>query len=271
MKKILIALTFSLSSLQLYAGTCTYTMDATQAQLDQLDTNYTKFPTIDLANQKATVTLPQNLNSQSNLQYAATSSVAASSQLGNTTPLIDKPVVANGIVATEYEFDVNSLKNNLGSEESIIVGFYMIGFSNNKGVVTAILKFGKANSESLSEPQIQSTEIMAFYNRANSDPVAHYKYYQTPIPTNGKIRIGTYINQSSKQLGYIFNGVNYGYLSNTLEEPVQSVSFIAIVLPYPGTNTVLAGKMLSAKLITNKSQMIFTYPTGTTDICGNAS
>ncbi len=50
------------------------------------------------------------------------------------------------------------------------------------------------------------------------------------MPIDGKFRVGLYFNPVSKQIGYIINGTNYGYLhliaENALKNPNPNYKFL---------------------------------------------
>lgn len=87
--------------------------------------------------------------------------------------------------------------------------------------------------------------------------------------TDGYQKIGIYVNQDTKQVGVIYNGVNKGYVS-TNPSKINSLAFTN-GMAYYGTDSTSPniGKVHSVELITDKNQFQFTYPTGTKDICGN--
>jgi hypothetical protein len=66
------------------------------------------------------------------------------------------------------------------------------------------------------------------------------------------------------------NGVNKGYLSNYNLPVINSFFMIAAALNGISPNSPNIGKEVSIELITDATKMTQSYPTGTTDICGNA-
>lgn len=90
------------------------------------------------------------------------------------------------------------------------------------------------------------------------------------MPTDGKVRVGLYFNQVSKQMGYIINGTNYRYLNLFTENSLKSMGFKGAGIQSPNANSKFLGKTISVQLITDKANMHFTYTIGITDICGNA-
>lgn len=81
-------------------------------------------------------------------------------------------------------------------------------------------------------------------------------------------RLGIYINQDTKQVGFISNGIDEGYQFK-LPGALQKVAF-AINGNINIISTNLFGHELSSELITDRNALQFSYPQGTTDMCGNA-
>ncbi|OTG67668.1 DUF4882 family protein [Acinetobacter silvestris] len=87
--------------------------------------------------------------------------------------------------------------------------------------------------------------------------------------SDGYQQIGIYINQNTKQMGVIYNGVNKGYIS-THPQKIANLSFEMNMSSYGVEATSPnIGKDLSVDLITDKSKFSFIYPVGTKDICNN--
>lgn len=85
---------------------------------------------------------------------------------------------------------------------------------------------------------------------------------------NASNRFGVYINKQTKQVGYILNGVNKGY-QWSYTNPITELSFM-IASGFDGflsTSTKL-NQEVSIELITDSEKLEYSYPTGTTDICG---
>lgn len=86
--------------------------------------------------------------------------------------------------------------------------------------------------------------------------------------SNGYQRLGMYINQNTKQVGFIVNGVDQGYKS-TLPAPLENIRF-SVSSGISIYSNQLFGQELSNELITDRNALQFNYPQGTTDMCGNA-
>lgn len=82
-------------------------------------------------------------------------------------------------------------------------------------------------------------------------------------------RFGIYINRQTKQIGYILNGVNKGYRWEYIDN-INDIGF-TLANSFGGfkSNSSHIGKEVSFELITDHSELQFTYPSGTDDICGN--
>ncbi|HEO1806487.1 TPA: DUF4882 domain-containing protein, partial [Acinetobacter baumannii] len=135
MNKIFFGLLISSGiSVNTYAA-CTYNFDATQAQVDAKNATGGRqiklMSPISIAEQKGTATITYVGNTP-------VDQVVTSSKLINMTsiqtPLVDKAVVGNNIVAAEFIFDASNLKNiALGdSYETQQMAFQILGASNIK-------------------------------------------------------------------------------------------------------------------------------------------
>ncbi|WP_433848258.1 DUF4882 family protein [Acinetobacter proteolyticus] len=87
--------------------------------------------------------------------------------------------------------------------------------------------------------------------------------------SNGYQRLGVYVNQTTKQIGLIFNGMNSGYI-RSFANKLDSFAFANMAGQYGiPTGSPTIGQNISIELITDHAGLQFTYPTGTKDICGN--
>ncbi|MDR6796468.1 DUF4882 family protein [Acinetobacter calcoaceticus] len=193
------------------------------------------------------------------------------------TPLVDKTVVGNNIVAAEFIFDASNLKNVVlgDSYEIQQMAFQILGASNLKNEISLDLGYGLINKDtSLADGNYVSLTGVTTKRDTSGAVVAKdvdRKVIPITMPSDGKIRVGLYFNQVSKQMGYIINGTNYGYLNLIAENALKNIGFNGVGIQSPNANSKFLGKTVSVQLITNKANMQFTYPTGTTDICGSAN
>ncbi|WP_421833277.1 DUF4882 family protein [Acinetobacter baumannii] len=278
MNKIILGLLISSGlSLNTYAA-CTYNSDATQAQVDAKNATGGRqiklMSPISIAEQKGTATITYVGNTP--VDQVVTSSKLIS-MTSIQTPLVDKAVVGNNIVAAEFIFDASNLKNiALGdSYETQQMAFQILGASNIKNEISIDLGYALINKDSTRADGSYVTLIGITRTRDSSGSVVvkdiAQKLIPITLPLDGKVRVGLYFNQVSKQVGYIINGTNYGYLNLIAENALKNIGFNGVGIQSPNPNSKFLGKTVSVQLITNKANMQFTYPTGTTDICGNTN
>lgn len=96
----------------------------------------------------------------------------------------------------------------------------------------------------------------------------YYKGQNMTNNSNEYQRLGMYINQNTKQVGFIVNGVDQGYQS-TLPAPLENIRF-SVSSSIGIYSNQLFGQELSNELITDHNALQFNYPQGATDMCGNA-
>lgn len=276
-KIILVLLVSSGISVNTYAA-CTYNLDATQVQVDAKNAaggrQIKLMSPISIAEQKGTAIITY-------IGSIPVDQVATSSKMitlpSVQTPLIDKTVVGNNIVAAEFIFDASNLKNIVlgDSYEIQQMAFQILGASNLKNEISLDLGYGLINKDTSFADGNYVTLTGATTKRDTSGSVVakdvDRKVIPIMLPSDGKVRVGLYFNQISKQIGYIINGTNYGYLNLITENALKNIGFNGVGIQSPNPNFKFLGKTVSVQLITNKANMQFTYPTGTTDICGNAS
>ncbi|MGN8009395.1 DUF4882 family protein [Acinetobacter sp. 22301] len=278
MNKIILGLLISSGlSVNTYAA-CTYNFDATQAQVDAKNAaggrQIKLMSPISITEQKGTATITY-------VGSTPVDQVVTSSKLisitSSQTPLVDKAVVGTNIVATEFVFDASNLKNVVlgDSYETQQMAFQILGASNLKNEISIDLGYALINKDSTRADGSYVTLIGITRTRDSSGSVVvkdiAQKLIPIALPSDGKVRVGLYFNQVSKQVGYIINGTNYGYLNLIAENALKNIGFNGVGIQSPNPNSKFLGKTVSVQLITNKANMQFTYPTGTTDICGNAN
>lgn len=278
MNKIILGLLISSGlSINTYAA-CTYNFDATQAQVDAKNAaggrQIKLMSPISITEQKGTATITY-------VGSTPVDQVVTSSKLisitSSQTPLVDKAVVGTNIVATEFVFDASNLKNVVlgDSYETQQMAFQILGASNLKNEISIDLGYALINKDSTRADGSYVTLIGITRTRDSSGSVVvkdiAQKLIPITLPSDGKVRVGLYFNQVSKQVGYIINGTNYGYLNLIAENALKNIGFNGVGIQSPNPNSKFLSKTVSVQLITNKANMQFTYPTGTTDICGSAN
>lgn len=289
MKKIILATVMGFSGVGSAFAECTYSFDATLQDLKALEaavggstSNYRyieKVANINSANQSGYDLINYYSNKNVDLYLASKKYAQFKTQYHLKTPdnvvLIDKPIATSNIFVQEFVFDVSNLQVNLGTTSQIYnYGFLVTGSSQSKIELALNVIFVKANNYS-GAINGNSITVLGVTNKSDGTgylaPLsAASTNIPVQIPADGKVRVGIYVNQNSKQVGYIINGTNYGYLNIVMENKLSNISFTGVINQNPFANSALTGKTVGLQLVTDKSKMQFTYPTGAKDICGVA-
>ncbi|WP_335952093.1 DUF4882 family protein [Acinetobacter beijerinckii] len=275
MKKIILGTLISVITIGNTFAACTYNLNATQSQVDAVNAlgghQATLMPTINLTEQKGTAVIGHFSNS---VDQIATSSNFISNTSINT-PINDKVVVNTNILASEFVFDVANIKDiALGASHEIQqLGLQILGASSSKNELSLDLAYSLINNDpNYSNGSYITLTAATTKLNASGQLVAKdfdRKLIPVTVPSVGKVRVGMYFNQVTKQLGYIINGTNYGYLNILAENALSNIGFQAVSQPSPNTTSRFLGKQVSIQVITNSANMQFTYPSNTKDICGN--
>jgi len=274
-KKIILGTLISVITIGNTFAACTYNLNATQSQVDAVNAlgghQATLMPTINLTEQKGTAVIGHFSNS---VDQIATSSNFISNTSINT-PINDKVVVNTNILASEFVFDVANIKDiALGASHEIQqLGLQILGASSSKNELSLDLAYSLINNDpNYSNGSYITLTAATTKLNASGQLVAKdfdRKLIPVTVPSVGKVRVGMYFNQVTKQLGYIINGTNYGYLNILAENALSNIGFQAVSQPSPNTTSRFLGKQVSIQVITNSANMQFTYPSNTKDICGN--
>lgn len=275
MKKIILGTLISVITIGNTFAACTYNLNATQSQVDAVNAlggrQATLMPTINLTEQKGTAVIGHFSNS---VDQIATSSNFISNTSINT-PINDKVVVNTNILASEFVFDVANIKDiALGASHEIQqLGVQILGASSSKNELSLDLAYSLINNDpNYSNGSYITLTAATTKLNASGQLVAKdfdRKLIPVTVPSVGKVRVGVYFNQVTKQLGYIINGTNYGYLNIIAENALSNIGFQAVSQPSPNTTSKFLGKQVSIQVITDSANMQFTYPSNTKDICGN--
>ncbi|MGR0305967.1 DUF4882 family protein [Acinetobacter beijerinckii] len=275
MKKIILGTLISVITIGNTFAACTYNLNATQSQVDAVNAlggrQATLMPTINLTEQKGTAVIGHFSNS---VDQIATSSNFISNTSINT-PINDKVVVNTNILASEFVFDVANIKDiALGASHEIQqLGLQILGASSSKNELSLDLAYSLINNDpNYSNGSYITLTAATTKLNASGQLVAKdfdRKLIPVTVPSVGKVRVGVYFNQVTKQLGYIINGTNYGYLNILAENALSNIGFQAVSQPSPNTTSKFLGKQVSIQVITDSANMQFTYPSNTKDICGN--
>lgn len=260
---------------------CPYVMDATATNIEQIDGSYsiiTKFPSVNTSTQRLLATIQSNthLNPAVRTYFAGSASGVSSyvsAQQGNTSVLIgDHSIPASGVVALEYRFNNFPAQLTGSTYQKINLGLTIYGGSDNTTPKTNFaIQFFLDTGSQLGTPASAKTTLRVQKYKftgetASTDGQFNYVISQ-PVPNTAKL--GIYLNQDSKQLGIIVNGIDQGYIA-TLPSTLDKLAFFpsANLMNIPTDSPVL-GQNLSATLITDAAQMTLNYPAGTKDACGN--
>lgn len=263
--QILLAQTTSLNS---SAPVCKYNFDATQEDYDLWNSEHSDyfpmkiFPLIN--GQKFGFKVDPILeNEYDYADYVARSKAS----LNSNNDVGDFSIQNTGIIAFEMELKVPTIA--VGNS-SYISNIDFTGVTNNGYTVRSNYGFhtGTYDPDFGENPPTLNYSV-AYRVSDNSGPDHRYfKSQNMTNNTNGYQRLGIYINQNTKQVGFILNGVDQGYQS-TLPAPLENIHF-SIMSGIAIYSNQLFGQELSSELITDRNALQFSYPQGTTDMCGNA-
>lgn len=255
MKKMILGLMIAIITGGVSAE-CSYNLDATQAQITAMENGLLKFPTI--MGQKVsfniTPTTTSNNSHEMKLYYTTNAKVLQENRYNILTP------PSSGIFAFEYKFKVPL--NQMSNGEQILFFPIIAGSRSSNGLTQGNIMGYFNSSDSAANMVLNTFRI----GDENSQTLVELPVTNT---NDGYQRIGVYINQITKKVGFILNGVNKGYL-DSYSLPVQGYYFEhgAGITGFTSTSSNL-GKEISIELITDHSKFSQTYPSGTTDICGN--
>ena len=254
MKRLTIAILTGLMSVS-GRSACTYDLDMTQATLDAKEPGAKVFPNVNgqkvSFNISSTTTSPNDMK----LYILSNNSDILGSRKGINVP-------QNSIYAFEYKFKL-SLNQFVDSEEIVFSPVFSGVFNKDGSQNTVIGNLDYLNSSILAPSPVNTISII---NGDTSEILENHNVTNTP---DGYQHIGVYVNPTLKQVGYIINGVNKGYLANYDFQIATSAFIFGVSILGIPQNSPNIGKEISIELITDAIKMTQTYPTGTKDICGN--
>ncbi|MEN5174645.1 DUF4882 family protein [Acinetobacter higginsii] len=251
------------------AQTCQYNFDATQQDYDAWNlqnpgyTSATQFPEIN--GQKFGFTVKSTpIEEEAHTSYTATSKAALEPTNNNG----DFPLPTTGIIAFEMQVKIPTPPPT--GDSSYTSSFWIRGMTDNGYAIHSDFGFQSGTHD----PDFGENPAALFYSLryqlsdgTGPTTVGHYKNTKVTSNTDNYQRLGIYINQLTKQVGFIFNGADQGYQS-TLPAALENLSF-NINSGVSIYSNHLDGQELSSELITDRNALQFSYPQGTTDICGN--
>ena len=251
---------------------CQYNFDATQQDYDVWNLQnpeyipITSFPIID--DQKfGLIVSSMPIDEEAYSDYLAVSKA----QLGsiNDNGQGDHILPATGIIAFEMELKIPTPPPTVDS--SFMSSFLITGTTNNGYAISSGFGFQSGTYDpDFGENPPDLTYSLRYQLSDGTGPttVDYYKNTKVTSNTNNYQRLGIYINQLTKKVGFIFNGVDQGYQS-TLPAALENIGFNVSSSIWMHSS-YLDGQELSSELITDRNALQFNYPQGTTDICGNA-
>ncbi|NNP70457.1 DUF4882 family protein [Acinetobacter sp. Ac_5812] len=267
MKNLILGVLVSFSTISSAFAVCTYNLDATPYEISKMYSgqNITeRFPTVvsqDYGYQiKSTNSVLNSLRlyaaGSSTFVNAISSWDAASSKDAELNGDVVLP--ENGIYAIEFKINSFHFASNIGSAEYNL-GAMIVGTSNSKRGVNII-------------PILSNTSTGLKLKIDIVDKLGgNFETVSFPVPNQlANFRYGLYFNQDTKQVGVIVNGVNKGYINTPLSNKIDALGFIlqGRISNIPSASSYL-NKYVTAKIITDKSELNFNYPIGTKDICSN--
>jgi hypothetical protein len=248
MKKIIMGMILGSTAISSWAA-CNYDLNGTNA-------GTLAFPSV--VNQKATYSIAATTTQ---LDYSA---INSNFDPNATTITGDIQFVSNGIIA--FELDTTVIPNDLPGTEGVMQSYVLMGLdANNK---QHGLSIAYSNNTSVQNYK-RAILIMQTGPNGSGNPTV-LSVDVKPYSASTNQNIGVYINQNSNQYGLIINGVNQGYVGNFSSQIKKAIYQIGAATYKVPTSSTNIGKPLSMELITDHSKMKNAYPTGTTDICGNA-
>jgi hypothetical protein len=256
------------NSLNSSAPVCQYNFDVTQEDFDLWNNEYPEFPKKifpSINGQKFGFKVePRPESEYGYVDYIATSKAS----LNSTNDIGDLTLPHTGIIAFEMELKLPT--SALGNSAYYSSGIGFSGVTNNGYTVRSSFWFdmGSYDPDFGENPARLSYSVAYRLSDESGPDNPYYKSQNMTNNSNGYQRLGIYINQNTKQVGFIRNGVDQGYQS-TLPASLENIRFstssgISIY------SNQLFGQELSNELITDRNALQFAYPQGTTDICGNA-
>lgn len=265
MKKLTIAILTGLMSASGWSA-CSYNLDANSSQISNLGA-------VPFTN-RLEQTVSDNVTSAKNMYMAASSGGLNGYLMNNGTG--DKILPSSGILAFEVEIPKFILSKPTNGEVEVDIMLFSKD-SVNQGVLSGLiyLHSGYNNVSVYSE----NARVGGFlgggsYTMNNgqmiiNNPSVTLPFTGAALPLNSNYRVGIYLNQNSKQLGLIVNGVNKGYVFNYEKSLLNLGVILGLTTARLTTTDNVLNQEVKLSLITDKNELQFTYPTGTKDICGN--
>lgn len=256
MKNIILATIMGFSGISSVFAECTYSFDATLAQLQSLgNTSVQKFPTI-IGNKFSYKTSQQSPIYMAYSQDYLSRFLAANDPSAMLYTRGDKAIPTTGVIAFEYRIKVPTLGNT--------------GYVNIFPALSAgIMQNGKAVNFIVAYQHGPTTNNFYIQTTSNDSALVSNGFNLAPeVTSDGYQKIGIYINQNSNQVGLVFNGINKGYFA-TFPSKLDNLYF-SLTSNFSDLAAIDVNKDVSIEFLLDKSKITQSYPTGTKDICGVA-
>ncbi|WP_327857654.1 DUF4882 family protein [Acinetobacter guillouiae] len=165
----------------------------------------------------------------------------------------EMPAPASNKFAFEYVF---KRPVNLNGNE-LVSGFFATS-SENEGLVVSAPSVGSLQTQG-------ATSLFVVTPSSEISPNSSLM----EANSSSDIRVGLYYNQATKKIGMIVNGADRGYQWNYVT-PLAALKFlIGLEIRRLGNTSIYPiGQQVSYEIISDRSKMQFSYPAGTTDLCG---
>lgn len=251
---------------------CTYDFDISAESLANL--GVCKFPLIEGQNFTYEVQSGNmSFNALSEALYKARLKIVS----GEAENLEGGRIVSNtGTVA--YEVILKTTPKHIEGDRAEFHSSLSLGGALSNGLeATVNVSFSAGNWDSITgveNPIWNQIKLTVVVQKFENGKFIQVEYIETPvIPLNelsGEYqRIGVYLNQDTKQVGYTLNGFDQGYI-HTLPATWDNIFFSSQAdLRNVKEDATLIGEEFSIELVTDHRKMKFKYPKGTTDLCGN--
>ncbi|WP_228272285.1 DUF4882 domain-containing protein [Acinetobacter colistiniresistens] len=206
MKKLSTTVIFCLISIGNASAACSYILDATNAQLAQIQPNISqKFSSVNITTQQSSQTIAAFAGkyiflSGSNLGVQKLLNFPSNPQ---ATVFGDKVMPQSGVSVFEYQLN-NFIPQLTGDERQVIKsGLIIYAGAQDSPIQNIVIN---ATLDNVNDPSFGQNSILNlnFLNFKNSN-IASFSYPVT-LPISNNFKLGFYINQDGNQIGFNLNG-----------------------------------------------------------------
>lgn len=267
MKKIILGTLINFAAIGSAFANCTYNLDATNSQITKLK----GLPFVTQQSQSGTAPItPYDIHFVDSSQQMAANFLSGSA-------VGDKVVAQNGVIAFEFKINSFALTKPLGNGElDTQIMFYGQDTIDQSMLSGSLWLHSGFNGISAYPESARfggmlrggSYTLVNGFPQLNS-PLVSLTPSPVTLPVGNNYRVGVYLNQLTKELGLVVNGVNKGVVLN-YEKTLKNIGFfISSTQARINANDPIINQNVGVELITDAAQMTQNYPVGATDICGN--